>query len=134
MPLYAPLPDAAAALPWEKVRLWDSGMTRVRSGEPLCANGRRSEDGEGEVEGGPEGVAAVGGAGGGVESLRLLLLLLCVVGVAGVDAGSSELWVNSISSSREIFRYGVSEAGVQGLCSCLRPRDELRESVSEPPS
>lgn len=86
-------------------------MMRVRSGEPLCAKGWCSKAGEGEVEGGPEGVVAgVGGRGGGVESLRLLLLLLLllvvvwVVDVVEVDAGSSELWLNSSSSSREILR------------------------------
>lgn len=127
-----PLPVGEEAFPWEKVRLWDSGMMRVRSGDPLCANGWCSNAGDGEVEGGPEGVVAgVGGRGGGVESLRLLLLLLLVVCVVEVDAGSSGLWPNSSSSSREILRYGASEPGVQGLCSCLRPMEELRESVSE---
>lgn len=131
MPLYMPLPVGEVTFPCEKVALWDSGMMRVRSGEPLCAKGWCSKAGEGEVEGGPEGVVAgVGGRGGGVESLRLLLLLLLV----WVDAGSSELWPNSSSSSREILRYGVSEPGTQVLCSCLRPMEELRESVSELPS
>lgn len=136
MPLYMPLPVGEVTPPCVKVALWDSGMMRVRSGEPLCANGWCSKAGEGEVEGGPEGVVAgVGGRGGGVESLRLLLLLLLVVWVVeAVDAGSSGLWLNSSSSSREILRNGVSEPGVQGLCSCLRPMEELRESVSEPPS
>lgn len=79
-------------------------MMRVRSGEPVCANGWCSKAGEGEVEGGPEGVVAgVGGRGGGVESLRLLLLLLLWV-VEAVDAGRSAVWVNSSSSSREILR------------------------------
>lgn len=89
MPLYMPLPVWVVTLPCEKVTLWDSGMMRVRSGEPLCANEWCSKAGEGEVEGGPEGVVAgVGGMGGGVESLRLLLLLLLVwvVEVAGVEA------------------------------------------------
>lgn len=105
MPLYMPLPGREATFPCEKVTLWDSGMTRVRSGEPLCANVWCSKAGEGEVEGGPGGVVAgVGGRGGGVESLRLPLLLLLLLVVAGVDAGSSELWPNSSSSSREIFR------------------------------
>lgn len=109
MPLYMPLPVGEATFPCEKVALWDSGMMRVRSGEPLCANGWCSKAGEGEVEGGPEGVVAgVGGRGGGVESLRLLLLLLLVVWVVVevvcVEAGSSGLWLNSSSSSREILR------------------------------
>jgi len=128
MPLYIPLLDAEGAPPCEKVRLWDSGMPRVMSGEPLCANGRRSRAGDAEVEGGPEGVPG-GGAGGGVEPLRLPLLLL--VWAEQQEAGSSPLWLNSSSSSREIRRYGVSEPAVLGLCSCLRPKEEPRESVSE---
>lgn len=45
----------------------------VRSGEALCAKGWCSRAGEGEVDGGPEGVVAgVGGRGGGVESLLLV--------------------------------------------------------------
>lgn len=111
---------------------WESGATRVRSGEPPCVNGWCSRAGEGEVDGGPEGVAAgVGGMGGGVESLRLLLLLLLVV---WADPGRSAVWLNSSSSSREILRYGVSGPGAQGPGTCLRPKDELRESESEPPS
>lgn len=99
-----PFPVGEATPPCEKVALWDSGITRVRSGEPLCANGWCSVAGEGDVEGGPEGVVAgVGGRGGGVESLRLPLLLL-LLQLARVEAGSSELWPNSSSSSREILR------------------------------
>lgn len=103
-PLYTPFPVGEATPPCEKVALWDSGTVRVRSGEPLCANGWCSMAGEGEVEGGPEGVVAgVGGSGGGgVESLRLPLLLL--LQLAWPKAGSSELWPNSSNSSREIFR------------------------------
>lgn len=104
MPLYVPLPVCEATPPFEKVMLWDSGMARVRSGEPVCANGWCSEDGEGEAE----GVAAeVGGGGGGVESLRLpllLLLLLLAVRVMAPLAGTSQLWPKSSSSSREILR------------------------------
>lgn len=72
------------------------------------------------------------------ESLRLPLLLPLLVWVLGVgvgarlDTGSSAFWPNSSSSSREIFRYGVSDPGA--FCRDLRPRDELRESVSEPVS
>ena len=98
--MYRPFPVGEATLPCGKVVPWDSGTMRVRSGEPLCANGRCSKAGEGEVEGGPEGVAAgVGGRGGGGESLRLLLLLLLVWAVEGADAGSSGLWLSSSSSS-----------------------------------
>lgn len=107
----------------------------MRSGEPLCANGWCSKAGEGEVEGGPEGVVAgVGGIGGGVESLRLLLLLLLVWAMEVVEVASASSWVNSSSSSREILRYGVSELGAQGLWRCLRPTEELRESASGLPS
>lgn len=74
-------------------------MVRVRSGEPLCANGWCSVAGEGDVEGGPEVVVAGVGGNGGVESLRLPLLLL----LAWPEVGGSELWPNSRSSSREIF-------------------------------
>lgn len=77
----------------------------------MCANGRCSKDGEGEVEGGPQGAAAEagggGGGGGGVESLRLpllLLLLLLAVRVTAPQAGTSALWPKSSSSSREILR------------------------------
>lgn len=90
--------------------------------------------GEAEVEGGPEGVVAgVGGRGGGVESLRLPLLLL-LLQLARVEAGSSELWPNSSSSSREILRQGASEPAVGGGCDCFRPTEEFRESVSVLPS
>lgn len=141
MPLYVPFPACEATPPFVKVMLWDSGMARGRSGEPVCAKAWCSKEGEGDVEGGLQGVAAgVGGRGGGVESLRLplllLLLLLLVVAarVAGPPAGTTEPWLKSSSSSREILRYGASDPSAKVPCSCFRPTEELSESESEHPS